>query len=240
MQKIFSKSLALSLIAFSFATSALAAPVRQFSVQGVFNYLPLEGNGDTTIKNLIGDALNGKSFSLVFGLDFGAADIEPSANVGEFSNAVSGTSATSGAYVFAPLATPCVNVEIDCRVSIKNDQFNIGFDSYLLSTGFVSAAQLNADVGRTVSLSFFLSAGAFGLMSNDSMLDPSSLLLDGASGAFFLTDSGLGAARFDLVITRITEVIDQNSVPLPGSAALMGLSLAALAFVQRRTTRKRS
>lgn len=237
-------SAAVSLLAAAAFTTAMAAPVRHFSVEGTYRVRALveggvttrEGNA-TTVNNIIA-ALDGKSFTALFDLDFGTVDSDGSLDKGLFTGAVKNTSATSGAFGFTSIPNSCVNPALDCYVSMENDQFGVGIDLYGLLTGFVQSDALNTlvsstvpgagngtggfSVGTLVYTSFGLFAGQADLFSSPSLLGPTELLnsdpalfSQSSEGRFFfLTSYGLGLAietgfvTFGFEALRISEVFD--------------------------------
>jgi len=212
------KAVVSGIVAASFCTPALAQTVRHFNVEGTFRTLN-EGSGNTTTRSSVVDALDGQAFSASFDLDFSTPDTDAAADKGRYTNAVSRTSATSGAFSFAATTSnPCVNLAFDCYVELANDQFGVGIDLYGLRTGFVQSAVLNTLVSSTlpgagtviggipiatsVSMSFSLFAGGAGLFSSTDMRGPNETGLSDLSrfsrgsnaSAFFFTSYGLGRA----------------------------------------------
>jgi hypothetical protein len=228
------KAVVSGIVAASFCTPALAQTVRHFNVEGTFRTLN-EGSGNTTTRSSIVDALDGQAFSASFDLDFSTPDTDAAADKGRYTNAVSRTSATSGAFSLAAISNSCVNLAFDCYVDLANDQFGVGIDLYGLRTGFVQSAALNSLVSSTLpgagtviggipiatglSMSFSLFAGGAGLFSSTDMRGPNEIGLFDASSfsrgsnasAFFFTNYGLGRdtesgrVNFGVDITRISE-----------------------------------
>ena len=228
------KAVVSCIVAASFCTSAMAQTVRHFNVEGTFRTLN-EGSGNTTTRSSIVDALDGQAFSASFDLDFSTPDTDAAADKGRYTNAVSRTSATSGAFSFAAISNSCVNLAFDCYVDLANDQFGVGIDLYGLRTGFVESAAMNTLVSSslpgagegvggnrtatTVAMSFSLVANAVGLFSSPDMRGPNEIGLFDASSfsrgsnasAFFFTNYGLGRdtesgrVNFGVDITRISE-----------------------------------
>lgn len=242
-------SAAVVLFAATAFSTAMAEPVRHFSVEGTYRAKAVseggvttrEGNA-TTVNSIIA-ALDGKSFTALFDLDFGTVDSDGSLDRGLFTGAVKNTSATSGAFGFTPISNSCVNPALDCYVSLANDQFGVGIDSYGLRTGFIQSDALNTlvsntipgagnviggvTVGTVVSTSFGLFASGAGLFSSPSLLGPTELLnsdpalfSQSSDGRFFfLTSYGPGVAietgfvTFGFEALRISEVFDNPGPP---------------------------
>lgn len=232
--KAIQKAVVSGIVAASFCTPALAQTVRHFNVEGTFRTLN-EGSGNTTTRSSIVDALDGQAFSASFDLDFSTPDTDAAADKGRYTNAVSNTTATSGAFSFAARSNSCVNLAFDCFVELANDQFGVGIDLYSLRTGFVESAAMNTLVSSslpgagegvggnrtatTVAMSFSLFAGGAGLFSSTDMRGPNEIGLSDLSrfsrgsnaSAFFFTHYGLGRGNesgrvnFGIDITRISE-----------------------------------
>ena len=185
------------LMATALAT-AVAGPVRHFSVEGTYRVRAAgeggvttrEGN-ETTINNIIA-ALDGKAFIASFDMDFGTVDSDASLDKGLFTGAVKNTSATSGGFSFTPISNSCLNPELDCYVAMENDQFGFGIDTYVLRTGFVESDSLNAfvsttipgagtviggfSVGTLVSTSFGFFTSQADIFASASLLSPTELI----------------------------------------------------------------
>ena len=240
---------AASIFAATAFTAAIAEPVRHFSVEGTYRVKAIGEGGVTTregnvstVNNIIA-ALDGQSFTAFFDLDFGTFDSDGSLDKSLFTGAIKNTVATVGAFSFDPIANSCVNPAFDCFVSMENDQFGFGLDSYGLRTGFVSSDALNTvvsstipntgsviggvPVGTSVYLSFGFFASQAGLFSSANLLGLTELLTSDPTifsqlsrdAARFSTSYGLGLASetgfvvFGYDVVRISEVIDNTASP---------------------------
>ncbi len=228
------KAVVSGIFAATLCASAMAQTVRHFNVEGTFRTLN-EGSGNTATRSDIVNALDGQAFSVSFDLDFDTPDTDPAADKGRYTNAVSSTSATSGAFSFAAISNSCVNLAFDCYAELANDQFGVGIDLYGLRTGFVQSNSLNilvssalpgagtviggVPIATSVSMSFSLFAGGAGLFSSPNMLGPNEISASDVSifsrssnaSAIFFTNYGLGRGtesgrvNFGIDITRISE-----------------------------------
>ena len=238
------------------AFTTAMAQIRHFNFEGTFN-AQTQGEGNLTTRSNIVSALDGKAFSVSFDLNFGTSDSDGLANVGQFTNSVSNTSAASGGVNFAPISNSCLQPQLDCFVKVTNDEFSpVNIDSYLLRTGFVESASLNTLVGSNVSLSFTFFAQQIGLFSSANILGPNEYSTSNLSvfsrnsqaGASFITSFGLGQqsefgrANFGLNVTRISEatsyIVPTTAVPEPETYAMMLAGLGLMGAVARRRKAK--
>ena len=230
-----------AVFALNTATIAMAAPVVTYTVEGTLAFDSMTSTGDPSVLASIQSAMpNGTSVTLSINLDFGTADSDPTANTGLYLLAISGSTATAGGFAFTPIATPCVNPIFDCKVQAEKDLVPMFFDSYSMTSEVMSSTALSAAIAPPAtpffgaSVFFFLSAGGQGLLTNDDMIDPTTLPFTGRMSVAFPGVGGIDIARYAYNISNIYEGVPTSNVDTPPSLGLFGLGLVGLAIAQRR------
>lgn len=227
------------------ATAAPAAPVVTYTVEGTLTFDAGSSTGDAGVLAAIQAALpNGTQAVMTFDLDFGTPDADPAPGAGDFIGAVSGGSASVGGFAFAPAVNACANSSIECRVGALND-FVLNLDQFTLTSEVLSSAPFDAAIAPPMSpffsagVTFFLDTVAANLFAAPTILDPTTIPLDGRMSVFFINPQigGVGAGRFTFDIADFYEGEPRTTVPLPGTAGLAMLGLLGLGAAARRQRR---
>lgn len=227
--KTFSKGAALLLLSVT-----LQAQATVFSVFGNIEFVANGSNVSLLTGQNIRDALTNQYAGFTVDIDTTVADTNPATNQIELRNALTST-AVIGNTSLSLINNPCLNLDIDCRVTSSKDAFNANFDTQLISGQLHSTAAL----GLNGSLSFFISTSGQDLFvfARQKVIDP----FDGNTNVNFSVfynegnSSSFGFQRVNFQLANITA----TPVPEPETDAMLGLGLLVSAMISRRKQAQR-
>lgn len=208
----------------------LPAQATVFSVFGNIDFVTNGSNVSLLMGQTIRDALTNQYAGFTVDIDTTVADTNPATNQIELRNALTST-AVIGNTSLALSNNPCLNLDIDCRVTSSKDAFNANFDTQLISSQLHSTAAL----GVNGTLSFFINTGGQDLFvfARQKIIDP----FDGNTtvnfSVFYSESNGLQRVNFQLANITATPV------PEPETYAMLGLGLLVSAMISRRKQTQR-
>lgn len=213
--------------------SMIASTPSEAAVFSVFGNIEFVANG-SNVSQLAGqnirDTLNSQYAGFTVDIDTTVPDTNSATNQIELRNAVTST-AVIGNTSLALASSPCLNLNIDCRVTSIKDAFNINFDSQLISSQLHSTSAL----GVNGALSFFINTSGQDLFvfARQKVIDP----FDGnttVNFSVFYTDAGngFGTQRVNFQLSNITA----TPVPEPETYAMFGLAL--MFMIRRKLTQR--
>ena len=231
-----------AVIALAVAPAAIAAPVATYTFEGTIAFDAMNSAGDPAILASIQGALpTGTAISLTVDIDFGTPDSDPTGNTGLYQSAVSGSNAAIGGFAFTPGSNPCIDPNLDCRVQAQKDLVPMFFDQFIITSEVMDSPAFSAAIAPPASpffgaaVFFFLSAGGPALLSNDDIVDPTTLPFTfGRMTIAFPGMAGFEFARYVFTIDNVHEGQPSSSIDAPASFALFGLALAGIGFAARQ------
>ncbi|QDC43940.1 PEP-CTERM sorting domain-containing protein [Methylophilus medardicus] len=225
--KLFCQGLVLSLF-----TIALPAKAVVYSVFGNINFVANGSNVSLLTGQTIRDTLTNQYAGFSVDIDTTVADTNPAANQIELRNAVTSSAIIGNTSLALSSINPCLNLDIDCRVTSSKDAFNANFDTQLISSQLHSTAAL----GVSGTLSFFINTSGQDLFvfARQKIIDP----FDGNTTVNFSVfynegGNGFGSQRVNFQLANITA----TPVPEPSSQAMLGLGLLLLGITHQRRQR---
>ena len=179
----------------------------------------------------IRDALTNQYAGFTVDIETTVADTNPATNQIELRNALTST-AVIGNTSLALSNNPCLNLDIDCRVSSSKNAFNANIDTQLISGQLHSTAAL----GLNGTLSFFINTSGQDLFkfARQKVIDP----FDGnttVNFSVFYNEGGNGLNRVNFQLANITA----TPMPEPETSAMLELGLLVSAMISRRKLAQR-
>lgn len=212
--KLFCKSLVLSLF-----TIALPAKAVVYSIFGNIEFVANGSNIIAPAGEAIFNAINNQYAGFTVDIDTTIDDTNPATNAIELRNAVNSTAIISG--ITLTLANnPCLNLDIDCRVTSSKEIFGTNTDTQLIASQLHNTSAL----GVTGSLSFFVNTSGQDLFTipRQKIADPFAGSTNVNFSVFYI-DNGLQRVNFKLANISATPVPEPSSSLMFGAAILIGL-----------------
>lgn len=208
----------------------LPAQATVFSVFGNIDFVTNGSNVSLLTGQTIRDALTNQYAGFTVDIDTTVTDSNPAADEIELRNALTST-AVIGNTSLSLISNPCLNLDIDCRVSSSKNAFNANIDTQLISGQLHSTSAL----GLNGTLSFFINTSGQDLFvfARQKIIDP----FDGNTTVNFSVfySEGNGLQRVNFKLANITA----TPVPEPETYAMLGLGLLVSAMISRRKQTQR-